>query len=219
MLFQCSQHRNRIEQFYQKAGRNERDFIMMRGTVQELRGSIVCSQVLRQCSTFSFASQPHITQKHLKGADCLCRALEPHRHGEIMEEKSEHASKLHLSKFEKAKMAITAKARASGSTYLDIGLGNIGRLGKLASGTRPREYQIWGSRLTSPLTMILLEAVEAAAVGCTVLGAALGALAVFLTPPTDGLAAARRLLRWRFWRREPTRSSRDLSRLADMMMV
>jgi hypothetical protein len=66
--------------------------------------------------------------------------------------------------------------------------------------------------------MILLEAVGIAfGAGWAALGAALVGLD-FFTPPTEGLAGARRLLlRRRAWRRLPTRSSRDLSRLADIL--
>jgi hypothetical protein len=67
--------------------------------------------------------------------------------------------------------------------------------------------------------MILLEAVGATGVGWTTLAAALVALEALWTPPTEAFAAPRRPAprRRAFWRRVPTRSSRDLSRLADIL--
>lgn len=59
-------------------------------------------------------------------------------------------------------MAVEANMRAFRSTYLDIGLGHIGRLGRLAHGQVDTSEE---QELTNPLTRILLEPVWATGAG------------------------------------------------------
>lgn len=59
-------------------------------------------------------------------------------------------------------MAMEANMRAFKSTYLDIGLGHIGRLRRLAMDKQERQKE---QELTNPLTRILLEPVWATGAG------------------------------------------------------
>jgi hypothetical protein len=116
------------------------------------------------------------------------------------------------------------------STYLDIRFIDIGRLEYVSRCSACGRILGWErGQLTKPLTMILLspDAVDGP-VGITLV-AGLACLVAFLTPPTGAVVVApwaledfwsrRRLPLRAFWRRLLRISSRDLSSLADMMML
>ena len=76
-------------------------------------------------------------------------------------EKSRDRSKSFAPRVSRKEMAMKANMRAFRSTYLDIGLGHIGRLRRLAR----EQAETSEKELTNPLTRILLEPVWATGAG------------------------------------------------------